>query len=358
MRAPEESESLAPVLRALAERGHEPVSVAPMAGDVSRRRYLRLEDGTGRSLVLAVYPEDMRDSCRRYLGTGRLLAGCDVRVPRVLDSDCDAGWVLLEDLGERTLYEHRTRPWSGLAAYFEDAVACIGRIAGLPADAVAALNPPLDRELLGRELAQTRELFLDPLGLEGEGALRAAFRDGLEEVCRRLAHERPVPCHRDFGARNLMPLEVEGRLRVGVLDHQDLRLGPPGYDLASLLNDSLFPPPEAEERLLVLAGQDDRTAYHRAAAQRTLKAIGSYASFARRGSGRHLGLIPTTLRATLAHLGALPETTEVTPLLEELWAPALAGMGLDRLRGSRSATLNEQPCASEPLGPAPEESNP
>ena len=59
-----------------------------------------------------------------------------------------------------------------------------------------------------------------------------------------------------------------------MLDHQDLRLGPPRYDLASLLNDSLFPPPELEARLVRAALGEEATAedfldYHRAAAQRT-----------------------------------------------------------------------------------------
>ena len=88
-----------------------------------------------------------------------------------------------------------------------------------------------------------------------------------------------------------------------MLDHQDLRLGPPFYDLASLLNDTLFPPPEAEEALLaaVAPSPAERVRYHRAAAQRTLKAVGTYATFARRGANRHLPLIPPTLAQFVKH---------------------------------------------------------
>jgi aminoglycoside/choline kinase family phosphotransferase len=155
-------------------------------------------------------------------------------------------------------------------------------------------------------------------------------------VCRRLGEEAPVPCHRDFGARNLMPLAPgEGAWEVGVLDHQDLRLGPPAYDLASLLNDSLFPPPELEERLLERAGCQDggpeRESYHRAAAQRTLKAVGSYAAFARWGEGRHLGLIPPTLARALRHLERLPEAASLAAPLAAAWRPALDGEDLKRL---------------------------
>src|SRR5260370_24078577 len=98
-------------------------------------------------------------------------------------------------------------------------------------------------------------------------------------------------------ARNLMPLPGGA---VGVLDHQDLRLGPPAYDVASLLNDTLFPPAEIEQELLVATpSATPRAAYHLAAAQRTFKAVGTYASFARRGAPRHLPLIPPTLARAL-----------------------------------------------------------
>lgn len=330
-----ESDDLAAALQALRERGHAAASASAMAGDVSRRRYCRIGLDGGGSRVLALYPHELRDACRRSLETGRLLAAAGVRVPGVVDHDCAAGWVLLEDLGERTLYEQGDRPWRELGLFFEDAVRCIGRIAGLPADTVAALNPPLDGDLLRRELDQTREVFLAPLGLS-QGSVGRELERAMDRLCQRLSGEGLVPCHRDLGARNLMPLDEGGRCSVGVLDHQDLRLGPPAYDLASLLNDSLFPPPELEERLLALAGHRDTAArerYHRAAAQRTLKAIGSYAAFARRGSARHLPLVPPTLGRALAHLEKAPETAALAPRLAELWAPVLAGEGLDRFGG-------------------------
>lgn len=330
---------LAAVLESLRRRGFPVRSSVAMTGDVSRRAYRRvfLEESHpgGTTAVLALYPPELEETCRRSLRSGELLTGAGVRVARVLDRDCAQGWVLFEDLGERTLYEHAGRPWDELERYFEDAVAAIGRIAALPREAVAELNPPLDRELLVRELGQTRDLFLEPLDLvdrEPERDLDSA----LDTLVSRLGAETPVPCHRDFGARNLVPLEPpsdrSAEPRLGVLDHQDLRLGPPAYDLASLLNDSLFPPPEVEGRLLALGLRGvDRMGYHRAAAQRTLKAVGSYAAFAARGSDRHLPLIAPTLARAVGHLRRLPETADLAPRLGELWAPALEGHGLDRL---------------------------
>lgn len=300
-------------------RGHE-----PLPGDVSPRRYARLAFTDGTTAILATYPPEVRGTCPGFRTTTAILEQAGVRVPRILAEACDGpGWMLLEDLGPRTLGDWKGRPWSEVNGYFEDALEVAERISKLPSAGLADLNPRLGRELLGKELAQTWDLFLAPRELTGGSALEAALREALDTICANLGEEEPVPCHRDFMARNLMPLP--GTSRVVVLDHQDLRLGPPLYDLASLLNDTLFPPPPVEEALLAkaLATPADRVRYHRAAAQRTLKAVGTYASFARRGADRHLPLIPGTLSRCLGHLARVPESAALTEDLARAWAPAL-----------------------------------
>jgi len=339
----------------LEAQGALPRTLEPLAGDVSLRRYGRLDRSVSSSLpglktrletgiahgtalgsaIVALYPEEVRDVCARFEATTALLTAAGVRVPTVLAADCVRGFMLLEDLGPRTLYELEAEPWSALLPYFEEAVAVAGRISGLPAGQVTDLSPPLDGALLTRELRQTWEVFLDPEGLLGPPAFGARLRDVLGELVAALAAAKALPCHRDFMARNLVPLVSPadaGSVRKGrrgatghllaVLDHQDLRLGPPCYDLASLLNDSLFPPPEIEAHLLGLAlpPGSDPTPYHRAAAQRTLKAVGTFAAFARRGADRHLPLIPPTLGRAVKHLELLPESRDLVPELRRRWA--------------------------------------
>lgn len=287
----------------------------PLPGDVSPRRYTRLVGSGGGSAILATYPPDIRATCTRFLRTTELLQQAGVPVPRVLASSCDEGWMLVEDLGPQTLGEWgRDRPWSELLPYFERALELADRIGRIRVESVEGLNPRLGGELLRKELAQTWDLFLEPRGLTIP-ALGAV----LDAICANLDAETPVSCHRDFMVRNLMPLPDHNLI---VLDHQDLRLGPPAYDLASLLNDTLFPPPEVEEALLSRTSVD-RLSYHRAAAQRTLKAIGTYASFALRGADRHLPLVPPTLARCLAHLALVPESAPLVPDLTEAWSPVI-----------------------------------
>lgn len=310
----------------MAAAGFPSPEVFPLPGDVSPRRYARLRSG-GASAILATYPEEIRATLPRFVRTTGLLEGAGVRVPRILAADETAGWMLLEDLGPENLSDWKARPWSELADRFRAGFEAGARIAALPRGCLDPLaNPPLDGGLLRRELAQTWDLYLVPEGLAGDGELRERLAGLFDLLCRRLGEQPAAVCHRDFMARNLIPLPPwqAGTAGVAVIDHQDLRLGPAAYDLASLLNDTLFPPLELEEELLARSPEIGREDYHRAAAQRTLKAIGTYASFARRGSGRHLPLIPETLRQALRHLERLPEAEGLTAGLAALWQPVLA----------------------------------
>ena len=321
------SDDVAPTLyRWLGASGLEALEVTALTGDVSPRRYFRVHLESGERLIAAVYPrapEAARGACARFLASSRLLEQAGVRVPAVRLADCATGVMLLEDLGERTLYELPRDDWRRIAPYLDAAVAALGRLRAVPSAAVAALNAPLDEELLTRELEQALGVYLEPHGLTGDGALAADLRAALAAICAELGTQPGVVCHRDFMARNLMPLAPPAApAEIGVLDHQDLRLGPPGYDLASLLNDSLFPPAGLAEGLRRAAGVEERP-YRLAAVQRTLKAVGTFAVFATRGSPRHLPLVSPTLERCLEHLAALPEWAALAARLRPLWRRAI-----------------------------------
>src|SRR5690349_7939929 len=112
----------------------------PLPGDVSPRRYTRLASTEGTTAILAIYPPEVRATCPRFLTTTAILEKAGVRVPRILAQACDGpGWMLLEDLGPRTLGDWKGRPWSEIAGYFEDALAIAERIEKLPSTGLAEL---------------------------------------------------------------------------------------------------------------------------------------------------------------------------------------------------------------------------
>jgi len=311
----------------LAAAGLHGAIASPLAGDLSARQYARARAGDGGTAIVAFYPFSLRPQLRRFLEATALCREGGVRVPAVLAVDEEAGLALLEDLGPATLWEEAGRGWLALAPYYLAAIATARKIAALPAAAVAALgSPPLDETLLSRELEATFSFLLVPRGLLGGAAGEERARGALAELCRRLGETPALPCHRDFMVRNLLPARAGGRVDVAVIDYQDLRLGPPWYDLASLLNDSLFPPPGLAGAWLDGAGWRPGPAvdYHRAAAQRCLKAAGTFASFAARGEPRHLPLVPAALGRALDHLERTPEGAELARELAPRWRRDLA----------------------------------
>ncbi len=311
------------IARWLSRHGLGTYEVEPLRGDVSQRRYFRVRRrGNEKSLVVAHYPPELAAAQLRFARAAELLLAAGVRVPRIELDEASEGLTLLEDLGARTLYE-LGYDWTALRPELDDALGVASRIAGLSLEAVSALgSPALDARLLRQELEPTRRLFLAPRGL-AEPSLWAA----LGELCDRLASEPLMPCHRDFMARNLIADSVGG---VAVLDFQDLRLGPRSYDLASLLNDSLFASAELEEEVLSsrLSSDFERQQYRRAVVQRSLKAVGTFVRFATGGDSRHLPLVAPTLERARRHLLLLPETAAAYAPLSERFRVEVDGAPL------------------------------
>jgi aminoglycoside/choline kinase family phosphotransferase len=316
MNEPEASRTLSTLHAWLTSRHMQYSELQPLTGDVSPRRYVRIALQSGQAVVAALYPQDQRAVAERFLRSGSLLAMHRVPTPRVLDWDAAAAIMLLEDAGQRTVYEE-VGPGGPADEYRRRAVAILGRLTGLEVEKVEALNPPLDGPTMRRELEQSKDLVLEPRGLLGP---KLELESPLAELCDLLAAAPRQPCHRDFMARNLI---VDSAGRLTVIDHQDLRMGPSWYDLASLLNDSLYVEPDEETHLLNLAGVPaaERSHYHRAAAQRALKIVGTFAVFAQRGYERHLPLIAPSLRAARRHMSHLPETASIIAELSGRWDP-------------------------------------
>jgi aminoglycoside/choline kinase family phosphotransferase len=142
-----------------------------------------------------------------------------------------------------------------------------------------------------------------------------------------------VPVLVDYHAENLFWLpERQGLARVGILDHQDLRIGHPAYDLVSLLEDARRDT-TAEMRMamrhryLDLTGFEasgfDRAA-HVWAAQRNLKILGLFARLVRSGKPRYLEMLPRVWGHLMRDLEHPALATLATWVTEHMPAPDAA----------------------------------
>jgi aminoglycoside/choline kinase family phosphotransferase len=193
--------SLEELTKWLGRRGIVPLTWSRLTGDVSSRRYFRLRTSSGENYILAYYPEALRDVCFTYIRTTNLLADAAVRVPKVLEHDCESGLMLLEDVGARTLYAFATHTWEEVVPYFGLALDSLKKIRALSVDAVKTLNPILGDQRLSKEISQTWDLFLGSQQILGDPDLACKLRLGLEQICQELGRGTLVPCHRDFMAR-------------------------------------------------------------------------------------------------------------------------------------------------------------
>lgn len=221
-----------------------------MPGGASTRSYYRVHTGAEPASLVAMFvpdsaPEEVTSGARRerwpFLEVRDLLESRGVRVPRVHAEACDAGLILIEDLGDETLGAFVERAPVRREEVYRMAVRHLARaqraLGDLPSDSAIATRA-FDEKLLRWELEHFREWGLDARGKALDVASRAAFDGIADRLASRIAAWPRGFVHRDYQSRNLMVLEADGELELVWIDFQDALLGPRVYDLVALLNDS------------------------------------------------------------------------------------------------------------------------
>ncbi|MBO9879963.1 phosphotransferase [Xanthomonas sp. D-109] len=196
--------------------------------DAGQRSYWR-SHGHGVSRIVMDSPPDLED-VRPWLRMHALLHGGGVRVPEILAQDAEAGFLLLEDLGQPTLAQRLDATTAD--AHFD---AALGQLLRLQAIAPPPGMGVFGEALLQRDAGLFEEWFLQRhlgIGLDDDecAALHAVQRQLMDNA---LAQPQ-VLVHRDFMPRNLMPAAAG----PAVLDFQDCVIGPVAYDPVSLFKDT------------------------------------------------------------------------------------------------------------------------
>ncbi len=280
--------------------------IAPLAGDASNRRYLRLtRAATGETAVLMDAPPEKDEDVRPFLHIARYLTGLGLSAPRILAEDTENGFLILEDLGDALFA--RVIPKDAnlelpLYTAASDLLAELHRHA--PPPDLAAYSPGVMADMA----ALAFDWYL--VGATGDiGPDRGAFHATIKTALATHASETNVLIQRDYHAENLLWLpDRAGVARVGLLDFQDAMLGHPAYDLVSILQDARRDVPPAIEQAMIAryidkSGADPETfetAYRCLGVQRNLRILGVFARLCMRdGKAHYVDLIPRVW----AHLG-------------------------------------------------------
>jgi N-acetylmuramate 1-kinase len=273
----------------LARHGYGGAVRTALAGDASARRYERLRGGPAPAILMHCPPQI---SVEPFLHVAGWLHRWRLSAPQVRAADAESGHVLLEDLGD-DLFSRVLAQGGDERALYAAAVDLLVFLQGCPPPEGL---PAYDDAWLLREAALLTEWYAPDAPADD---YRAIWQDLLPHA--RVGGDGFV--YVDYHADNLLWLPGrEGHARVGLLDFQDARLGPPAYDLVSLLEDARrdVPPALAEamiERYLAvrpdLDSQAFRAAYALLGAQRNAKILGLFSRLARRdGKPAYLALLP------------------------------------------------------------------
>jgi tRNA threonylcarbamoyl adenosine modification protein YjeE len=310
-----------------------------MAGDASIRSYARLmrDDGVvilmnsprrpdgppiydGKSYSAAVH---LAEDVKPFVAIANGLREVGFSAPAIHHADLEAGFLITEDFGSEGFVEgDPPRPMINRYEAAVDVLAALHRKA-LPEilPLVAPLSYPIpafDTDALMVEIGLMLEWYLPDRGAPPSEALRAGFVTMWRDLLEAAASARTWVL-RDFHSPNLIWLgERNGIDRVGIIDFQDAVLGPPAYDVVSLLQDARIDVPEAVELALltryIQARRDADTGFDPAgfaanyalmSAQRNTRLLGTFARLNRRDGKpqylRHQPRIWTYLSRSLAH---------------------------------------------------------
>jgi aminoglycoside/choline kinase family phosphotransferase len=282
--------------------------VMPLAGDASFRRYFRVT-APGRVAVLMDAPPPHED-VRPFIAVARWLRERGLSAPAILCADADAGFLLIEDFGDRILGPE-------LAAGRADEDRCyraaVSLLAGLQQAPAPAFLAPYDRDALLREVLLFVDWYAPAAGIACDRAGYAAAWDAVWGETLAATADRPVLVLRDYHAENLMLLDRGGDRGLGLLDFQDALAGHPAYDLVSLLQDARRDvDPALEQRMIGIYLEKTampRDAFERdyavLGAQRNVKILGIFVRLRDRdGRMGYVGRLPrvwTYLERTLRH---------------------------------------------------------
>ena len=135
--------------------GLRPDTLAPASADASFRRYLRVQGLPGHPARIVMDAPPDKENCRPFVRVVGLMHAADLRAPQVLAWDEANGFMLLSDLGQRTMMSalDDTQPSQALPLYQQ----ALDVLLPWQQASRAGELPPYDAALLQREL----QLFPD-----------------------------------------------------------------------------------------------------------------------------------------------------------------------------------------------------
>ena len=204
------------------------VNITPLREQASLRSYFRLTTDMGTKVGVVSVPESNVNSTFEELSSSLLRN--NIKVPRIEASNHRKGFMIIEDFGDKVLQLEMNL--ENQKEFYKEAINQIHRIQDI--QPFQGLNI-LSDETLKQQMKLFEEWFLAGLlDLEYSDDEKSIVFEAYNFIAKECARQPFVLCHFDFEFRNLM-LTSDGS--IGILDFQDLCVGPYTLDFVSILKD-------------------------------------------------------------------------------------------------------------------------
>jgi aminoglycoside/choline kinase family phosphotransferase len=312
--------------RFLRDHGFEAAVRGARSADASFRSYIRLTGGPYPALLMDAPPG--REPLQPFIEIAAHLRNLGLSAPKVPAYDLALGLALIEDFGDAT-YTNCLNAGAAAGDLYARAVDALAAMQSHVRNANIAV-PAYDWKFFANETQFFLDWYWPAVRPDLVGAAtRASFVDALQSILDPVLAGPTVLVHRDFHVDNLMIVpDRAGVQACGLLDFQDALIGPPAYDLVSLLQDErrdvdpvLADAMRARYAALVPMLADDY-AYWALGLQRHLKNLGIFARLSRRdGKHRYLAHIPRMWRLIDLCLARELRLAPMVRWLADHWPP-------------------------------------
>jgi NDP-sugar pyrophosphorylase family protein/aminoglycoside/choline kinase family phosphotransferase len=206
----------------------------------SDRKYFRTREGS-KTFVLMQCREDDPDFERQIEYT-RLFQKHSVPVPELIEADIDQKKAVLEDAGDISLYSWLKCPRdrADIENIYRQIINMMVLIHTEVTDDISAC-PLLENRIFDYDHFRWETDYFIKRFAEGVRNINVSILPVIDEELHQLAVKADaVPkavIHRDFQSQNIMVMKGQ---ELRLIDYQGARLGPPAYDVASLLWDPYY----------------------------------------------------------------------------------------------------------------------
>ena len=207
--------------------------------DASFREFFRLKKGNKTSIIVAARKERFRNLIA-YSAINKFLRGKGIHTPKTISQHFSEGIMEIEDFGDNTLF-HSIRKSKNIFPYYKKSINVILKLQKIkPINKIkikSNRNLKFDNYNL-KNLHKDSDLFLNwylpgVLGKRKSKKFKKKIKIELNKLYKQIYFKNKFIVHRDFHVSNIMPVKS----KLGIIDTQDIILGNPMYDVASLIDD-------------------------------------------------------------------------------------------------------------------------